>query len=95
MEKKEITFLMDEKRNLFIRDADGVEYNFWALGWGIPVSLVVETEAEREQKNLEEKENRRKEHESWLKREAERQPWYKKLFTQSNDGTPAPKKIKV
>jgi hypothetical protein len=83
--KKEITFLMDEKRNLYIKDNEGIEYDFWALGWGIPVSLMVKTKTEQ----MEEMDKRQKENENEKNERLERaketfneslRPWYKKIF---------------
>lgn len=81
--KKEITFLMDEKRNLFIRDEDGIEYNFWALGWGIPVSLMVETDAEQAANKKREQDAREADAARYREIKTERMPWYRKLFTRS------------
>ena len=47
--KKEIKLLTDDKRNLYITDGEK-EYDFWPLGWGIPVSFIIETKEEREEK---------------------------------------------
>ena len=33
-------------RSLIVKDKKGVEYNVYTIGWGIPVSLVIETEKE-------------------------------------------------
>lgn len=67
---KEVKLLMDEKRNLFIKDKDGVIYNFWALGWGVPVSLIVETDKEAEEKRQREKEAQIKELEEYEQRQS-------------------------
>jgi len=50
MEKEKVELLMDEKRNLFIRDKNGTEYKFWPTGWGTPVSFIVETEEESQER---------------------------------------------
>lgn len=80
--KKEITFLMDEKRNLYVLDSDGVEYDFWALGWGIPVSLMVQTKAEQEESERKRKEREKEERFESAKKDFENfaRPWYKKIF---------------
>lgn len=80
--KKEITFLMDEKRNLYIRDSDGIEYDFWALGWGIPVSLMVKTKAEQEESERKRKEQEKLDRYELAKESFDKlgRPWYKKLF---------------
>ena len=56
MKKQKVQLLMDEKRNLYIVDADGVEYNLWVLGMGVPASLVIETDDERAAKDKKQKE---------------------------------------
>ena len=81
--KKKMELLMDEKRNLFLRGENGQEYKFWPMGWGIPVSFMVETEAEAALKDAQEKQARAEESERWRLREAEEKarPWWKKLTT--------------
>jgi hypothetical protein len=72
--RKEVKLLMDEERKLYIRDDKGIEYNFWELGWELPISLIIETYKER----IAEKEQsirRQKE-----RQEKEQLPWYKKIF---------------
>lgn len=74
--------LMTESRELYLQSEDGTRYHFWPLGYGVPVSFIIETAEEREQKKEKEKQREAEERYESLKRNYEREtrPWYKKLF---------------
>lgn len=48
-------------RSLIVKDKKGVEYNVYTIGWGIPVSLVIETEKETKADEKREKDRLHKE----------------------------------
>lgn len=81
-EKKEMKILMGKDRELYLQSEDGTQYYFWPLGYGVPVSFVIETEEERIQKKEKGKQREAEERYESTKRTHEREarPWYKKLF---------------
>ena len=82
--KKVELFVKEEGKNreLYVVDKAGIKYRVWTLGYGIPVSLIIETEEEAHLKAEESRREDSKRLDEYMERERNRRktPWYKKIF---------------